>query len=207
MNDVIQIYHNLRKTSSQHGDEIAALLGIDVHENPAGFFGMAHNTITLTLELLNYYNELWGKLTSADAEVAERAKDENAQRVLKIQQMAFIDMMSSFEFVAKNTVQVQNQRFGPFNGRIYLSSVMQRSNEIRILADDDYILWTGAIRLRNCLVHNNCIAEETNTYVYPEITLSVHDGAMTQGNLRMFAYLSKWLLDSTVRWTGNACMP
>ncbi|MFP3976019.1 MAG: hypothetical protein ACLFVK_07355, partial [Dehalococcoidia bacterium] len=112
MDDVIRLYWDLRRTSERNGNEIARTLSITHHEHPAGFFGMAFNNITLTLELLDFYKCLWAKLTSTNCADLEEARAQNGQRVIMIQKMSFIEIMSSFEFSAKRIVASNTAKFG-----------------------------------------------------------------------------------------------
>ncbi|MFW6105017.1 MAG: hypothetical protein ACOC7P_00375 [Chloroflexota bacterium] len=58
--------------------------------------------------------------------------------------------------------------------------------------------------MRNSLVHNNGIPEETACYEYPEVTVKVNKDKMTQGDLKQFGLITKWLLDESKLWILNA---
>lgn len=204
MKDVIKLYWELRSIAEKKGDETAQAFSLAHHEEPAAFFGMAFNNITMTLELLDYYYRLWGNLRSTTCSSVEEAREQNCQRVILLQKMSFIEIMSSFEFSSKKIVLSNNCKFGSFTGRIYLSKIMKKSKDINILNQNDFDLWNGAIRLRNSLVHNNGNSEETATYNYPETTLSVNEDKMIQGNLKLFGLLTKWVLGEAKRWISDA---
>jgi hypothetical protein len=85
-------------------------------------------------------------------------------------------------------------------GRIYLSLIMERSRDIGVIDDTTYSLWEGVIQLRNALVHNNGISEKTAMYVYPETNIQLSTGEMSQGNLKMFGHLTKWILSESKFW-------
>lgn len=59
MEDVIKLYWDLRATSEANGDEIAEKFSVKPHEEPVAFFAMVFNSITLTLELLDHYHQIW----------------------------------------------------------------------------------------------------------------------------------------------------
>lgn len=204
MQDLVKLYWELRSIAEKNGDEIAQEFSVEHHEDPAAFFGMVFNNITMTLELLDHYNRLWGNLTSTTCSSVEEARAQNGERVMMIQTMAFIEIMSSFEFSAKKTVIQKAARFGRFSERIYLSGIMKRSQEKGFIDQAKLDLWNGAIRLRNSLVHNNGISEETACYQYPEITVNVNQNAMTQGDLKQFGLLSKWVLNESKTWISAA---
>lgn len=204
MDNVIKLYSSLRSNSEKNGGELAQLYGVGHHENPASFFSMAFNSITMTLELLYYYHDLWGKLNPKDFPNIEETREQNGQRVNLIQMMCFIDLMSAFEFSAKKAVLQNEDVFEQFNGRIYLMGIMKRSHEKGLINETQLNLWKGASILRNSLVHNNGIAEDNKEFVYPDVTVTLRNGAMTQGNLKLFALVSKWLLQEARVWLESA---
>jgi len=77
---------------------------------------------------------------------------------------------------------------------------MKRSKECDVINDEDFILWSGVINLRNCLVHNNGISDTNGEYNYPNIVLILKVDNMTQGDLLLFGYLLEWLLDASRQW-------
>ncbi len=200
MDEVLSIYWELRKNSAEFGDEIAQSFGVEKHKHPAGFFGMAFNNVTLTLELLDYYNKLWTGLRTTNAKSIAEAKAQNAQRVILLQKMSFIEIMSAFEYTAKGVFVNHQSLFGPVKGRLYLSKIMTDSFNLGLFDKITLDLWIGSIYIRNSLVHNNGISESTATHAFPEVTVRVTKDAMTQGNLKMFGLISKWLLYESKNW-------
>jgi hypothetical protein len=204
MDDLIQLYWNLRSTAEKSGDEIAKIYEVGHHEDPASFFGMAFNSITMTLELLDHYNNLWANLNPADFPNAEETREQNGQRVTLLQKMCFIELMSAFEFSAKKAVLNNKSTFGEFKGRIYLTGIMNKSKDIGLIDDAQLQLWKGASKLRNSLVHNNGIAEENAQYDFPDVKVTLKEGVMSQGDLKLFALVSEWLLVEANSWLKNA---
>jgi len=203
MINVVKLYWELREISKAHGNEVAQFFSIATHEHPAGFFSMVFNNITLTIELLNYYERLWSNIKPSSSINVEEAKKQNAERVIMIQKMSFIEIMSSFEFCSKRLAQ-ERSKFGRFSGRIYLSKIMSKTKDIGLINDTKLTLWNGVIRLRNTLVHNNGISEETATYSYPDFIIQVTDGKMTQGKLNLFGLIIKWVLIESQDWIIDA---
>ena len=204
MDDLIRLYWALRSDAERNGSELAQLYEVGHHEDPASFFGMAFNSITMTLELLDHYHNLWGKLNPKDFPNVEETREQNGQRVTLLQKMCFIELMSAFEFSAKKAVLQNEGVFEQFNGRMYLTGIMNRSHEKGLINESQLNLWKGASILRNSLVHNNGIAENDEEYVYPDVTVILKYGAMTQGNLKLFALVSRWLLLEARVWLENA---
>lgn len=204
MRDLVELYWELRDDAKKSGDEVAQLFGVENHEDPASFFGMAFNSITMTLELLDHYYNLWGKLNQRDFLNVEETREQNGQRVILLQKMCFIEVMSSFEFCAKKVVLENESLFGEFKGRIYLTGIMERSQKKGILNESQINLWRGASKLRNSLIHNNGIAEDNVQYEYPNVTVTLQENLMIQGNLKLFALVTKWLLREARLWIENA---
>jgi hypothetical protein len=204
MDDVIKLYWSLRNDAKKNGDELARLYSVEHHEDPVAFFGMAFNSITMTLELLDHYYNLWGKLNPKDFPNVEETRAQNGQRITLLQKMCFIELMSSFEFSAKKLVHTNANVFDAFKGRLYLTNIMIRSFEKGLINGTQLSLWKGASKLRNSLVHNNGIAEEYAEYNYPEVTVFLRNNTMTQGDLKLFGLVTKWLLSESRIWLENA---
>lgn len=200
MKDVLRDYWQLRNKARNNCDDVSSILSVQPHEIPAGFFNMAFNDITLALELLDHYNKIWGEQTKTTCSSVEEARNQNAQRVIAIQKMVFIEIMSSFEFSAKQYIGSESQIIGTFQGRVYLRGIMKRSKDSGIISASDLTLWEGVVNCRNNLVHNNGISEINAVYTYPKCTLRMEKDKMTQGDLRLFPRLSDWLLDSGLSW-------
>lgn len=200
MNDLMQLYFSLIKNAKDLGDGLAQELSIAHHEQPAGFYGMAFNSITLTTELLSYYNDLWGKISSIEGMTAEDARQQNAQRVIMIQKMSYIQLMSEFEFTAKNIFLSRSDIFGAPKGRVYISKIMDSSLQKGLISNETHNLWEGAIFFRNSLTHNNGICEETALYKFPDCELRMVENEMVKGDLKLFGYLTRWVLQASSEW-------
>lgn len=203
MKDIINLYWSLRTISERYGNKAGEFSGVVQQEDIASFFAMAFNNLTITLELLDYYHSLWEKLNPQEFSNPEETRDQNGQRVILIQKMCFIELMSAFEFAAKKIVLKNVHLFGDFKGRIYLTRIMQRSTEIEVLNKEKLLLWKGASILRNTLVHNNGIADKNEVFKYPEVTLILTKDNMTKGNYTLFGLMSKWLLHEAFCWLKN----
>ena len=197
MEEILDLTVKLRQKSHDIGDEIAILLKPEPREMPAGVFGMIFNNYTLLLELLNYYFGSWKKATATRCSSIEEARKENGERVILVQKMVFIQTMSSIEFCCKDYVKRNPEKIGEFEGWLYLSKIIKRCKKLKVITDSDFKLWKGANELRNTLVHNNGISENTVTYRFPKCTLELCEGQMMRGNIKLFPLVSDWLLDAT----------
>jgi hypothetical protein len=203
METIIKEYWALRKKAKDHCNNVSSTLSIQPHENPSGFYNMAFNDITVALELQDYYRKVWGKKTDTNCSSIEEARKQNAHRIIAIQKMVFIEILSAFEFSAKKFLFNTSHPVGNFNGRKYLRKIMLRSKDAGIINDADNQLWEGVIECRNCLVHNNGYSEINADYQYPKCTLNLETDKMIQGNLHVFTNLIGWILDASSSWIIN----
>jgi len=167
-NEILNQIVQLREKAHNHGEEVAKLIGTQSHEMPVGVFGMIFNKLTLGLELLSYYYDAWEKASHTKCSSVGEAEQENAQRVILIQKMIFLDTMSSIEFCSKEYIKKSPQKIGSFADRIYLRKIMERSKAQSVISDSEFTRWEGTIELRNAIVHNNGVSEKTKTYSYPK---------------------------------------
>jgi len=200
MEKTLEQVKQLRKKTYDYDDEVAESIGVQSNEIPVNVFPMIFNKLTLGLELLNYYLEIWRKIIRPKSSSLEEAKKENRERVITIQRMIFIEVMSSIEFCFKEYVKKYPEKIDNITGRIYLSKIINKSNERDIVINSESTLWEGIIELRNALVHNNGISDETAEYVYPNCKLILCENKMIQGDLKLFLNLIDWLLDSVKSW-------
>jgi len=200
MRDILDLTVHLRQKSHAHGEEVAKSLGISLHEMPAGVFAMIFNMHTLMLELLSHYFCAWNKATETRCPSIDETRKQNAERVILIQKMIFVQTMSSVEYCCKDYIKSYPQKIGQIKGRIYLSKIIEESKRHNVISDSELTRWKGAIELRNTLVHNNGISEKTAQYSYPRCHLKLTKNKMIRGNLKQFPYITDWLLDATKSW-------
>ena len=105
MNDVLKIFVQLRNKAHNTGENVGKLLAISTNEIPVSVFGMIFNKLTLGLELLSHYYDAWGKKSNTKCLSVKEARQENAQRVIMIQRMIFVETMSSIEFCTKEYIK------------------------------------------------------------------------------------------------------
>lgn len=168
MKEILDYVQDIREKAHSIGEEVSTLMGIKPDEMPAGVFAILFNYSTILLELLSHYFDAWSKKTNTRCSTVEEAKKENEERVVSMQKMIFIQMLSAIEYSFKDYVKQNPMKIGKFNKRIYLKKIMEVSKKENIISDSIFKMWEGVIELRNTLVHNNGISEKTETYNYPE---------------------------------------
>ncbi len=137
MKEILNLTQGIRKKSHDIGEEITNEMGIKSHEIPASVFPMIFNDSTVLLELLSHYFDAWEKATSTSCSSVEEAKKENAERVILIQKMVFIQILSSVEFSFKAYVKQYPKKLSQFKGRVYLRKIMEESKEQGIISNPD----------------------------------------------------------------------
>jgi hypothetical protein len=64
-----------------------------------------------------------------------------------------------------------------------------------------YELWCDVSELRNCVVHNNGIADVSlNIHLPNGVLVSMREGEMTGGNIRTYALVVRSVIDAYAAW-------
>ena len=196
MREVLDLYWKLRIKAQENEVDLTRAFPIECNVNTPEFFTKSFNDITITLEILDFYFSTWAKLGLKKIST----ESEKTQRIILIQKMSFIEILSALEFDSKKIVHNNQAIFGSFSGRIYLGGIMKRSFNKGLIDGKKLNQWNGVIKLRNTLVHNNGISEESKIYKYPDISITLTKNKMTKGDLKMFGLLVKWILDNSRDW-------
>lgn len=200
MADVLQRVGAVHAKCQQYHTDLARRFSVPLGDAPIGGFGICQNTATVTLELLSFYDDFWGRLDPRSVPNVEQARHENAQRVMVITKALYILALSGFEFSAKNGLGLRPKRLSLGRGRVYLGSILGASKDANLISQGTYDLWGGVIELRNTLVHNNGIADRTATYRFPDFKVELRQGQMSIDGLVFFAALTDWMIDAFWDW-------
>lgn len=166
----------------------------------------AYLSLVQCFELLDYYYDRW---CSVEPWIVKRTGpelilDENEQRVAFIQKSTFIHTMSAFEAAAKMALVVPNCPLRLPAGRVYFRRIMEESYANDIIDADDLELWVFATELRNCIVHNNAIADRSLKFQLDEnLILEMSSGQMTQSSPRKTTKLIRAILIAYSRWSDE----
>jgi hypothetical protein len=194
-----------------HCSALAGLLAkkheVSRQEPPLEAFGIFFNYATHACEITSHYDAAWGALSANGLSVAEieRKREENKQRLGMIGKHLFISSMSAAEFAAKRTVAAYPLLLDiRKKGRLYLGDIISRSVDQLLVDAPTKELWDGAIRTRNCVVHNNGIADETREWKYSDaLSIKMTDGQMTQGTMMTFPRLTRWVICAYAAWSDG----
>ena len=201
MQDVITLVDQARARSVALNDQLAEKHGLTSGDIPISGLNMANQHCVLALESLLNYSNLWrGPLVNTSV-TTDQLRRENAQRVVALTSSSFISSLSAFEFCAKQSIALHAQKLQPLQGRIYLRKIIKQSVLAGVIPATDESSWEGVIELRNALVHNNGIAEQTRSYAVPGTQgISFTSGQMTEGTLKFFPQVQFWTIEAFARW-------
>jgi len=166
---------------------------------------MVFNEATLALELLSYYYQIWGSLQwgGLPLEEIEARKKENWQRCNELLKHLYVMSMSVIEYSAKESVSLYAdhplaETLRRCRGRfLYLNDIVRNSIEGGIVDGRD---WEGLIAVRNCVVHNNAIADETRIYRIGDMDVRATAGTMLQGQPDFFVRLTEIAVSRYLHW-------
>lgn len=205
MKDLLDRVFDLRQHCQTCGDQVSGLVGLSsVESDPrTGCFAMVFNKATLALELLGYYYQIWEKHVRLHPEEIEAKKKENWQRCNELLKHLYVMSMSVIEYSAKASVSLyaDHSLAGTLQrcrGRfLYLSDIVRNSVESSMVDGRD---WEGLIAIRNCVVHNNAIPEQTQTYRIGDMEVRATAGIMLQGELDFFVRLTEVAVSRYFDW-------
>jgi hypothetical protein len=137
MDKLIEEVMTLRKKCKDIGLAIQEKLGTDDRDPRHGCFAKIFNTSTLTVELLSYYSNRWKRQVIGSKQELEERKRENAERVIMITKMHFIECMSAIEFCMKEKLKLfQNNSLSKWyakkldnSKRVYMRAIVHKSEE------------------------------------------------------------------------------
>lgn len=200
--EVPQQMFEVSEICAKLADDIAEKYGTSSSAPPLSGMNMAYLSIIQAFELLDYYYHKWANLGSVyTGNDSERIRAENTQRVSLIQKSTFIFTMSAFEANAKIALELSGCPMKFTRKTIYFSEIMRRSYEIGLINDVDRDLWHFATQLRNCIVHNNGVADrDMSIEIGNGFILEMNKGKMTQSSPRKTTLLVSAILFAYSRW-------
>ena len=202
--DVVKWAFDNREVCGSLADAIAAKHDTFAHHPPLVGMNRAHQQLTICAELLSFYFDTWDRAQQPTYVqiVPSHLASERAERIMGILGMTFVSTLSAFEESAKSALKLPNApRLSKQGSRVYLSGIMAASYRIGLIDEVDDAFWRAVTRLRNCLVHNNGVADG-------DMTISLHDGTsmqmvadeMTKSSPRQNSVVIKGVILAYGRW-------
>ena len=170
-----------------------------------GGLAMVHNHAILCLELLDCYKKRWsGKYSLAPSE-AEKARKENAERIIEATKGMFLHCLSAIEFSMKHALKMNAHPLKKPDNRIKLINLIKDSLKEKLINQEEYDRWYGIVNIRNTVVHNNAIWDGVDKFFeYPDglsVNLENNGKEIQCSSLRFFAQLTHWMVFAYIRWS------
>ena len=208
MDILIKEVMTLRKKCKDVGFATQKRLGTDDRDPRHGCFAQIFNTSTLTVELLSYYFNCWKRQANGSKEEIEEKRKENAERVILITKMHFINCMSAIEFCMKEKLRLfQDNGLSKWyteklddSKPVYMRSIVKESEKNGIITTKELEFWECLIDVRNFMVHNNAIADKTEICDLDGIQVEFVQGQMIRGKLGFLTKLADKSVDLYKLW-------
>ena len=202
---IIEYVFRIRDKLEKYGEWLE-----NFNKNVFNGFNAVYNALTLTLELLNYYYNVWTSydVSRLSPDEIDRLRKENAERVIEITRWAFVHTMSIIEFSIKNSLEFINPsilrsiRTRKSKGRkhkrvhIHLRDIIKELKRRRCIGDDVYNNWLVLIEIRNLVVHNNTIADSDKVLYIGGMNIQLVKNQMLKGELNFFVKLIDHAIES-----------
>jgi hypothetical protein len=205
MKDMLDELLLCRSDSAGHAENLAKKHSTKESEPPLGALNMIFNHATLALEHSNFYYEIWRKVAipvGIPPEELEKRIEENGQRVAGSNKMLFVFALSAIEFSMKESCKLKpNVLELDLRKRLYIREFMGKSHGRGLIDNISYTKWCVLADLRNALVHNNAIAEKTQSLqITPRATVRMVEGEMMKDDLMFIPSITRWVIESYSGW-------
>lgn len=172
--------------------------GIPANQMPIAALNMAGNKITLAIELLDYYAQVFSKPVSGTIEYNVKLFPEQGGRLVELLNNCFVGVLSCFESCARKASLRIKGIFGPEPK--YLVNVVQKSKKLGWISHGDALIWENLIKIRNFLVHNNGESRGISDFVLPGGYIwKFRPGVQSRVTLRHITASIEWLVDAYIR--------
>lgn len=206
MQEILERIAKLRTHTKNMGDHVCNTLNLtpEISDPWSGCFAMIFNHSTLTLELLHYYHSIWNRTYTVTPRELIRIKEENGQRCMEALKWLFVSSLSSIEYSTKSVIAVCKEKSPAHDllpeGRAYLSNIMRKSLKCDLITSNDNDDWQSIIFVRNCVVHNNGIADIDKECAIAGFKFESRAGKMMQGKLDFFLFLTEVGIERYYDW-------
>jgi hypothetical protein len=202
-NIIILANQNVVK-ARQYGEILFEKYSLDTMNLDNPFMGM-HNILMLNRDTIGLWKKYWDSKEGREFMNKQKISNsviiqQNGERIMSLNRMLFIQMMSVIEYSFKKNVTSHPKIIGNCEekaGRIYLSKIINNAYKSEFLTKDNKALWFQVISIRNDLVHNNGIPDQNHKVILPKLKFNKQSGKMLEGDLSFFLLLVDWLIDNT----------
>jgi len=203
INDLINYVLKVRKKAETHGKWLDS-----INCNVFNGFNAIFNALTLTAELLSYYNHVWSLsiIYPLPPEEIQRKRQENAKRTIEITKWAFVHTMSIIEYSLKTLFGQISSKCPEIENEteyLYLRKIIEKLKDAGYVDDKDWNSWRGLIDVRNVVVHRNAIPDKNCKHNICGIPVSFTKGQMLRGPLDFFVKLIECAIELYKRTLEN----
>ena len=203
MKSVLEELHRTRLRCGQLVDSLHRTHTQSEGSLPLAGLVRCFNRTVICLELVDYYHHIWSKPYKFETD-AHRAQTiaQNSERVIDAARTMFVFCMSAVEYAARESA-IRHKDILPLEQgkRHYVGFIMGKSHAVGLIDRAAYESWDGLTEFRNCVVHNNGVAEQSREVVLSNgLTITMKAGEMVQGNLLSFPKAVYWVVDSFGVW-------
>lgn len=205
MEKLLSILNTARLDTISMADKMVATYNLNPSDFPVCGLNMLNSECVTLMEIITQYTHLWNKLQNTLPSALiyhNNSKDENTRRISSICKASFISSMSAIEYCAKETTSKYLKSLtAEAKKDIYLSFIITESFKANIIKEESKKFWQGLNQIRNCLVHNNGIANNNNTYSIDDtLTISMTKGEPISSTLSFFPIAIKALAHKYDEW-------
>ena len=203
MEELLNDLLGIRNACGRYSTEIADRFGMSIADPPIEAFGMCFNHATLSLETMSFFRRDWDAnpllKTEPNADVRHRQR---VQRIIEQTKGLFVLSLSSLEFVCRRSCSAYPAVLEMAEDKHhYLIGFMGRAHSRGLIDAIAYVRWTGISTIRNTVIHNNAIAEESRDVDFGGgLILSLREGQPIEGSFRNFARMIQWAVDGYAEW-------
>lgn len=201
--EIVQLTLNVVDECWTMTDQLSTESGVADHQPPLSGLNMASSKLVYSAEAIGFYFQHWQMMVRQGHRGKPTFLKENEDRIGHIQTSTFTSIISSLEATAKLALACRGHSLELGKGRIYLGKVMAESYRLGLIGEADNAFWIGALRLRNSIMHNNAVAEETMSINLGDGQhIEFRPGEMTQSTPRKSVLLQLAIIKAYVRWCG-----
>lgn len=183
-------------------------------------YGRVDRTITIVTELLLLYND--DLISAASGTPKKRVgvrrpftfqelEKETLGRIKEITKWSFIQAISSFEYTSKETLFYYRQQFYALLIKLaknkkkflYLNDIMKESSKTGFISNENYKKWDGIVYVRNCIVHNNAVADKNENYEIGGVKIKCVKNKMLKGDKLFFLNMLDVTIDLYNEWINS----
>jgi hypothetical protein len=198
MQQLLSDLMSMRAECTDRREALSQKFGLAITEPPVGALGMCFNYATTAAELTSHYAAVWGYPKLDHHTLGGNKVD----RAVELTKSLLIFGFSAIEHATKEAAKVHPGILNlPTKGRVYAGMIFGISRDKGLIDQAALDQWNCLIELRNCIVHNNAIADVDLSVTFTNgAVVKMLNGQMTKGKEDVLAQLSRWAVQAYADW-------